>query len=259
LELRQITRQIIGLVEEVSGLPVKVTENPRLGAPAMARMARGNMATHWVIYKPVPNEPPDYLICYHCGFILRKFALPPQQRFDLVPTSAARDAVHEAMVAPDGVARQFTLEESQLDALHRQFLRGLLARLSLVPLGMRVAAWLRSAYPDIRKAQRAQVLRELAEAKEALSPRVRAITPAKVYNASQCINAAYAAFWAEIYGNAELVAPYRPQYERRANDLLAIWRELPDDPAHDVALVDRWAGALGLADWCAWKPYDSPA
>jgi len=218
LELRQITREILKSVEETSGLPVHVIEETKLGTLATVRMARGTMPAHVVLYKPMPGEPPDYLICYQCGFVLRKLAVPAELRFDLVDTTAAVDYVRTAMLAPDGVARKYNLQEPQIAELQNQWLQGLRIHLLSIPLGMRVAQWLANTYPELQAAQQVQVLRELAEAKASYD-----LPPA------------------------------------RANDLLAIWRELPDDPAHDVALVDRWAGALGLADWCAWKPYDSPA
>jgi len=259
LELRQITREILKSVEETSGLPVHVIEEPKLGTLATVRMARGTMPAHVVLYKPMPGEPPDYLICYQCGFVLRKFAVPAELRFDLVDTTAAVDYVRTAMLAPDGVARKYNLQEPQIAELQNQWLQGLRIHLLSIPLGMRVAQWLANTYPELQAAQQVQVLRELAEAKAALSPKVRAITPAKVYTASQCISAAYAIFWAAICDSPDLKAPYRSRYEKVGDKLLAIWRELPDDPAHDVELVDRWADALGLAGWYTWVPYESPA
>jgi hypothetical protein len=58
LELRQITREIIKSVEEISGLPVQVLEDPKLNTIAAVRMARGTMPAHIVLFKPVPGEPP---------------------------------------------------------------------------------------------------------------------------------------------------------------------------------------------------------
>ena len=63
LALREATREIIRLVEEVSGIPVQVTEDPNLQTIASARMARrGILPQQLIVYKPVREETLDYLI-----------------------------------------------------------------------------------------------------------------------------------------------------------------------------------------------------
>ena len=74
--LRETTRSIIALVEEVSAFPVLVSEDPNLQTLAVVRMARGGASAHTITYKPAPSSQPDYLIAYQCGFILRHFAPP---------------------------------------------------------------------------------------------------------------------------------------------------------------------------------------
>ena len=74
MELREITRDIIKQVEELSGFPVQVMQDPKLPTIATVRIARGKTAFHTVIYKPTIGEPPDYAICQECVFVLRKFA-----------------------------------------------------------------------------------------------------------------------------------------------------------------------------------------
>ena len=256
MELRQTTREIIRSVEELSGFPVQVMEDPKLDVIAKVRMARHAMPAHFVIYKPVVGEPPDYAICYQCGFILRKFAVPPDKRFDLVSTPAGRDEVRRLLLAPDGIARRLGLKDQELAELQSQFLDGLLVHLHSIPLGLRVGAWIMAEYPELRELQKAQVLREIAQAEQTLDPQIRNLTPAKIYTSTQCISAAFALFWAAVYEKPDIKAPYRLHYERCGNELLAIWRGLPDDPAHDVELVDRWADRLGLAGWYTWIPYE---
>ncbi len=75
--LRETTRRIIALVEERSGFPVLVSEDPSIQTLAAVRMARGGAAAHTISYRPSPGAQPDYLIAYQCGFILRHFT-PPQ-------------------------------------------------------------------------------------------------------------------------------------------------------------------------------------
>jgi hypothetical protein len=263
VQLRQTTREIIQSVEDLSGFPVQVLDDPKLTTLSAMSMARrggslGVVPAHIVRYKPVPGESPDYLICYQCGFILRKFAVPPDQRFDLVDTAAGRGEVRRALLAPDGMARKYGLKDAQVAELQSMFLGGLLTHLLSIPIGLRVGAWLMTTYPELGELQQAVVRRELAAAREALAPQIREGTPAKVYTSSLCISAAFALFWATAYSQPDLQAPYRLKYEKGGTQLLTIWRDLPDDPAHDVELVDRWADALGLGSWYTWAPYEPP-
>jgi hypothetical protein len=78
LTLREITREIIQLVEEKSGIPVRVAEDPKLPTTAKVRMARkGASPLHLVVYKPYHGESPEYQIFYECTIILRIFSTPP--------------------------------------------------------------------------------------------------------------------------------------------------------------------------------------
>ena len=81
---RETTRQIIALVEDMSGFPVLVQEEASLQTPADVQMARGSAAAHTISYRPSPGSPPDYLIAYQCGFILRHFAPPGRFTLSLV-------------------------------------------------------------------------------------------------------------------------------------------------------------------------------
>jgi hypothetical protein len=141
-----------------------------------------------------------------------------------------------------------------------QLVDGLLLHLRSIPIGMRIGAWLAENYPELRQSQHAIVLRELAEAKQTLSPEMQEMTPREVYQPTQAINAAYALFWDEALGRRELSAPYRfAGFDRDGKDLLKIWRETPTGPEHDRELVDRWGKAFGLQDWYEWAPYKGPA
>jgi hypothetical protein len=74
--LRQTTRSLITLVEAQTGKQVIVQDEPALQTHATVRIARGDAPAHVIRYKPIPGEDPDYLICFQCGFVLRKFDVP---------------------------------------------------------------------------------------------------------------------------------------------------------------------------------------
>jgi hypothetical protein len=65
---------LIRRVEELSGKPVHVGEDPSLQVMAVVTPARGVAPAHFVRYRPgVANL--DYLIAYQLGFVERQLAL----------------------------------------------------------------------------------------------------------------------------------------------------------------------------------------
>jgi hypothetical protein len=86
LSLPPIPRELLTLVGSDTGYPVKVLEEPNLPTLATVRMARGNVPAHFVTYKPPRDESLDYMIYLQCGFVLRLFDTPPEQRFSLTGT-----------------------------------------------------------------------------------------------------------------------------------------------------------------------------
>jgi hypothetical protein len=78
--------------------------------------------------------------------------------------------------------------------------------------------------------------------------------------ASVVMNAAFAAYWSEGFGQPQLTVPYKAtQYLGLAEQLLEAWRAIPNEPTHDQQLVDAWADRLGLKGWYAWVLYPETA
>jgi hypothetical protein len=260
LKLREITRDIIRLVEERSGFPVQVLEDPDLPVIAQVRMARGTAPSHFVFYKPSEGESPDYTICHQCGFILRLFANPPEQRWELAGARTGQAEIEGAILAPDGPARRLQLGRDDIAQLRSHLMSSIMVHLRSVPIGLRISVWLADSYPELAELQRAQVTAELALAKETLKPAIREATPDLVYRPVEIINAAFALFWAQRYGQPEIANPYRhAHYGKDGQALLKIWNELPDDPLNDRELVDTWADYLGVRTWYTWIRYEPPA
>jgi hypothetical protein len=102
MSLRDVTRGIIAQVEHASGYPVLVTEDRSLQTLAAVRMARGNAPAHTIMYNPAVSTQPDYWIAYQCGFILRLFANPPAERWDLASAAHGREIVDRLLSEPGG-------------------------------------------------------------------------------------------------------------------------------------------------------------
>src|SRR3989304_7555617 len=93
MTLREVTRTVISLVENVSGCPLVVSENASLKTLAASRIARGANRIHTISYNPTTVREPDYLICYQCGFILRLFGVAESDRVDLARSPEGRQIV----------------------------------------------------------------------------------------------------------------------------------------------------------------------
>ena len=255
-EFRQTTRALLMTVEAHTSYPVHVIPEPKLQTAASMSIARGDKAMHVIRYKPVVGEEPDYLICTQCGFILRKFSVPTEQRVDF---SSSRQGQYTTMaLLRDGVAKKFKLDATQLSGLRDQILDGLLIHLLSIPVGLRVSSWLETDHPELNDLQRSSVLRDLRQNRETMDPRIKQTFPPKIFNATQAISAAYAMHWAGKLGEPQLAAPWLSDFRQEGLALLAILNEVSSDAASDQDLVDRWAEKLKLKGWYSWVPYQAP-
>ena len=259
MKLRETTREVIQLVEKLSGIPAQVTEDPNLQTLANVQMAReGGLPQHLIVYKPESGQEPDYQICFQCGYIIRTFQNPPDERFDMTETSKGREDVESLIRQPGGLADKFRLRKSKILEMRDQYLSGLLIHLRSVPIGLRISEWLSENYPELDNLQREHVEKELAINKQSLSAKIKMLTPEEVYEPSLAISAAYALYWANKYNRQEYFNPYRLEgFQLTAHELIDIYHEIPDDPINDYKLIEEWGKHLNIDDWFEFIPYKS--
>lgn len=258
MNLSETTRTVLRLVETRSGIPVHVEADPNLPGTTLAKvvMARGALSLHQVTYRPDSSSPPDYLICQQAGFILRLFDTPPEKRFDFAASPEGHAAV-ERLVKSHPIMR--SLPPKALPQLCQMLRDGLLSHLRSIPLGMRVDRWLASEFPALVELQKASILRQLQDSLATLAPQHGQVSPQKIYDATQAISAAFAAFWAGRLNQPQLTLPFKVAGCLQAGqELLALWESTPDLAENDRAIVDGWAEKLGIASWYQWVPYSAP-
>lgn len=258
MNLRETTRDILSQVEQLTGYPVDVVEDSSLQTTAVVHMAsRRTLPAHMVRYNPTVGQPPDYLICFQCSFILRLFANPPEERFECGYAPAGYETVSslaQAHLAGQGY------DQARIAQTTERFLNATVVHLRSIPVGLRISEWLAQEYPELLPLQRSQVLSELKLNSESFSPQVRAIWPPTIYQAVMAINAAFALFWSQRLKKPSVMQPYvQAGYRPKAGELLDIYHQTPADPVHDRALIDGWAEALGLSGLYQWIPYQPPA
>jgi hypothetical protein len=236
---------------------VEVIEDDALQTTAVVQMAsRRTLPVHLIRYKATAGQLPDYLICHQCAFILRLFACPPEERLQVAYAPAGYEAVSHLLQAHLGSQGY---DQNVIRQAAERFLTATVTHLRSVPIGLRVSTWLAQDYPELAPLQRAQVMNELALNSESFSPQAQAIQPPAIHQAVMAINAAYALFWAQRYKKPSLMQAYvQAGYRPQAGALLDIYHQTLADPAHDRALIDAWAAALGLSGWYQWVHYEPP-
>ena len=255
--LSATTQKVIKLVEEKTGFPVHVEPDSSLPPAQLARVvvARADLHLHRILHRPDASA--DYLICHQCGFILRLFSVPPDERFELTFAEQADEEIRR-LVERHPLIGQLPAEAAA--TLVKMLRDGLLNHLRSTPVGMRVDEWIAADFPELADLQRRALLRELEDAATTLAPRFRQVSPDPIYRPTQVISAAFAQFWAGRLNQAQIALPYKAAGFLPAGEgLLAIWHSIPGDAGHDRQLVDAWAEKLGLANWHRWVPYSTPS
>ena len=250
--LKDSTYGLIAEAESRGGIAVQVRTDSQLSVLAAIRYSRTAGMPHEILLSPKGESTSDYLVTSQCGILLRTLDLPKADRRLLGSSPTAVNGIEKLLIAT-GFGR---LPPTQLATIRDQLYAGLLTQLRSMPIGMRVDAWIYADMPYLREQQRASMLQQLRDNTAALTPSVTQQFPAGVVDRTAAMSIAFAQFWSELTGDSEYVRPYlrRAQYAR-GMDLLASYREIPDDAGHDHALIDAWAQKLDMTGWYAWMPY----
>jgi hypothetical protein len=244
---------VIGEVESLTGCPVQVSQDASIRKMAVLDMARGPVRLHRIRIHPNFRNDTAYLTCFECGFILRKFAVPPEQREDFAANPKGRREV-ERLVREHYANKG--LPGDVLRELSGQLFDGLMSQLISIPLSMRVDSWVADSFPDLVAQQKEMATRQLQEALGSLRPDARKVAPEKVVKPSLTINAAFALFWSRRWDDTLVSMPYRSaNLSVSGGRLLDLYDATPSDPQHDDALIDAWAKELRLSGLYTWVPY----
>lgn len=257
----QTTRGIITLTEAVSAKRVLVQETPSLPTFASVRIARHGAPAHVIQWRAIDGDPPDYLIAFQCGYVIRKFSAPADERYDIAPSATGREAVERLVREagsterlPPPVTSEVHNIDSAISTFSKQLLDGLIIHLLSIPIGLRIAEWLRTEYPDVIPMQDRQVVREAAIHQQSNAPAVRRVVPKTIFDATLTISAAYAVFWSQLAAIDGLVEGYAP-FLAEGRALVELTKSISSDPTADAQLVDGWANRLGLSGWYRWVPF----
>jgi hypothetical protein len=236
MPLLAATQQLIRQVEQVSGKPVHVQEDASLKTMARVSPARGSAPAHFLSYRP-GTQAVDYLVAYQLGFLVRLYTCPAEERREV------KAFAHEQQQAIEVMG----LTNSPPD-IAVMMITQIMTQLRTYPVGARVDQWIWKNLPELREQQEHSVRAQLTENASALAPEIRRQFPKPLVDANTSMNAAYAELWGVLLDDARFSIPYKALgYGTKATALLATLRDVPDDPVHDNALIERWAELVGLA------------
>lgn len=252
-----INNEIVERAEEVSGKPVLVTPDPALKLIATVKMARGDAPAHLVSFNPNAANS-DYAVAFQCGFIIRTFAVPADERFDVGDTYWGRKEAAKLVNEHLKKNGSSGLSKEVREQVGSQIYDGLIRQLRSVPVGLRVDEWLGREYPVLHDQQRGMISRQLDDNLATLRPEVKRMAPEKVYRANVGMNAAFAAFWARQWDEPPHLAAYRASgHLDLGEQLLKQWDDVPHDPEHDRKLIDAWGERIGISSWYEFVPFRS--
>ena len=195
MSLSATTQGFLKEVESSTGFKVLVEEQGSgLQVPLLAKVqvARRGMPFHRVVYHPSAGGMADYLVCYHCAFILRLHSLPAAERFNLADNPVAEEECLKWTRAHEGSDPSDAERQTEVAGFLRT---ALMTMVRSVPVGIWVDQDLRARFPDLRAAQEQAIRRQVDTQAQVVSPRVREDVPAPALRANCAINAAFAKVW----------------------------------------------------------------
>ena len=256
VEIREKTRKLIAETEQMTGFQVAVTEDANIQTFATVQMAVWDRPSHLIRIHPKAPAAFDYYIVHYCRMIQRFFENPPEERHLFGMGEKGRYHFLKLLKSLPFAKR---MGEVAILPICEQLLAGFLTHLRTIPLGLRVDNWIFNEHPELIETQRLAIQPQLQDANRSAGNQFRSVCPPQVFDDTMAINAAFAQFWAEKWGQPELAVPYKASGHLAAGGkLLKILHDTPDSGRTDRALIDAWGVELGVTQWYAWIPHKNP-
>ena len=234
--MREEARSAMRAVEEATGVPVLVTDDPSLRTMATIKPAKLGDPAHLLRYNPKFSALADYLIAFQCGFSLSLFLAPEKSRYELAGTDQGRQTTGR-LLDDHLKGSELRLPPQSVTGLRDRLYDGLMLQLRSMPVSLRVDAWVRKEFPG---------------------PEARRIAPERILAASVGMSAAFAAFWGRTLADPSVVVPFRVGGFLAAGErLLRLADDTPDDAANDKPLVQSWGDEIGVSGWFRLIPFEA--
>lgn len=254
LVLPKEVEQIWKEVERVTGKGFQLIRDSGIQVSATVRMAGVNDSHHIVRYLPDHEDELPYLLAHEGGHVLRFYEGPPESRKLPGITEAQRRAVEYELREHRLKLARYRLPEEATNRLMRLWHEGIVRQVSNIPVDMRIERWMFENYEGLGPFQRQALRRELKENARVLDSKVKAFTPKKVYDASNTMNAAFAAYQSRLLDDTNLTQPYlrTPYYPSGQRMAKSIWDSEDVGQPQDIETTNRWSEELGVSSWFEW-------
>jgi hypothetical protein len=240
------TNQALADLEESTGKPVLIQEDEDLKVLATIHRAESGESCHVLRVKDSREHVSDYLIAFECRMALRDGLQP---RAVLVEKRNARERLISDV---EKLHRKLPVAKAR--ELGKFMYNGLIVQLRSTGPGLLVDRWIREHCPDLREPQARSIESQINENLGVLQAGSRANFPARLYDASIAMNAAYAIYGGDLLGKPHLSVPYVSQgHGALARRLIAAAVGNEDSTTADRLIIDAWAEELGVSSWYDWS------
>lgn len=257
LDLPEDTKRIMELTAERTGkgFELKAQASDLSDTWASVKVAARDMPAHIILYHPAHVEHLPYLVAHECGHVIRLYGVPTEQR--RLPGISVRHRRAFVYAIGKDIERfhSLGLPESALGELTSIWHAGIVRQLTNVPADMRIERWLYEEHPGLREYQVSALLEQLGQNTQVLSSQVMELTPKKIYDVSNGLNAAYARYLSFLLSNERLYDPYSKTEFERVGKELADYQWISTDIGYkgDVQAIKRWSRYFGLNSWWEWR------
>ena len=256
LKLLNSTQDILNLITDLTGKSFEFIYKPDLPTLAMVKIARENMPLHLIYYKNISLGNIDHLIAHECGHIYRMMSV--QKEYRKVPASSMENRQIAMTKIEDELfklSKDIPIEK--MSSLFQIWFNGIIKQLTNFPVDMRIEQWIFDNYPELRKAQKMTIDKQIRENVQVLSENIKKITPIFIYNVSNTMNYAFASFMESLI-DKKYTTPYkRTKYPEIGAKLVKFVNGTKDEGyTQDIEIINNWSNLLGLSDWFYWTDFE---
>ncbi len=139
------------------------------------------------------------------------------------------------------------------------WVNGIITQLTSIPEDIRIEKWIYGNYPEIREMQKSALENQSKEIGDAISPKIKQMTPEFVYAGSGVINYYFLKSLEDIIKTDTLGAMENASFYQLAVKLIGEIREkmeAEDTLANSIAISKFLADRLGFGRWFKWKDFE---
>lgn len=256
LKLLNSTQEILDLISDLTGKSFELIHKPDLPTLAMVKVARENMPFHLIYYKNISSGNIDHLIAHECGHIQRMMSVPIECR-KIPASNLGNRQIAATKIENELFSLSNDIPIEKMSSLFEIWFNGLIKELTNFPVDMRIEKWIYDDYPDLRKAQKITIDKQMRENVHALSQDIKNITPTFIYDTANRMNYAFASFMECLIGK-KYTTPYkRTNYPEVGAKLVKFLNETKDGGyKQDIEIINKWSNLLGLTDWFYWTDFE---